>query len=58
MTGPAAATAHAALGIALSAYRLWVAEPGADQDRLHELLRHGTQILAREDAFEPGGRPR
>ena len=53
-----AATAHAALGIALSAYRLWVAEPGADQDRLHELLRHGTQILAREDAFEPGGRPR
>lgn len=41
-----AATAHAALGIALSAYRLWVAEPGADQDRLHELLRAGTQILA------------
>lgn len=40
------ATAHAALGIALSAYRLWVAEPGADQDRLHELLRLGTLILS------------
>ena len=41
-----ASTAHAALGIALSAYRLWVNEPGADQSRLHELLRAGTQILA------------
>ncbi len=41
-----ASTAHAALGIALSAYRLWVNEPGADQSRLHELLREGTQILA------------
>ena len=41
-----AATAHAALGIALSAYRLWVAEPGADQERLHELLRQGTRIIA------------
>lgn len=41
-----ASTAHAALGIALSAYRLWVNEPGADQSRLHELLRKGTQILA------------
>ena len=40
------ATAHAALGIALSAYRLWVAEPHADQARLHALLRQGTQILA------------
>lgn len=39
------ATAHAALGIALSAYRLWVKEPGADQERLHELLRQGTRIL-------------
>lgn len=41
-----ASTAHAALGIALSAYRLWVNEPGADQSRLHELLRAGTQILS------------
>lgn len=41
-----AAIAHAALGIALSAYRLWVDEPGADQSRLHELLREGTAILA------------
>lgn len=41
-----ASIAHAALGIALSAYRLWVHEPGADQSRLHELLREGTQILA------------
>ena len=41
-----AATAHAALGIALSAYRVWVDEPGADQTRLHELLRRGTLILA------------
>lgn len=41
-----AAVAHAALGIALSAYRLWVAEPDADQPRLHALLREGTQILA------------
>lgn len=41
-----AATAHAALGIALSAYRLWVDEPSADQSRLHELLRDGTAILA------------
>lgn len=41
-----AATAHAALGIALSAYRLWVDEPGASQSRLHELLREGTGILA------------
>lgn len=41
-----AATAHAALGIALSAYRLWVNEPHADQSRLHELLREGTAILA------------
>lgn len=41
-----AATAHAALGIALSAYRLWVDETGADQSRLHELLRDGTSILA------------
>ncbi|MBB0969547.1 mycofactocin system transcriptional regulator [Dietzia aerolata] len=41
-----ASTAHAALGIALSAYRLWVHEPDADQSRLHELLREGTQILA------------
>lgn len=41
-----AATAHAALGIALSAYRRWVDTPGAGQDRLHELLRQGTQILA------------
>ena len=41
-----AATAHAALGIALSAYRLWVDTPGADPDRLHELLREGTRILA------------
>lgn len=41
-----ASTAHAALGIALSAYRLWVNEPGANQSRLHELLREGTQILA------------
>lgn len=40
------ATAHAALGIALSAYRLWVTEPGADQSRLHDLLREGTLILA------------
>lgn len=40
-----AATAHAALGIALSAYRLWIDEPGADQDHLHDLLRAGTQIL-------------
>lgn len=40
------ATAHAALGIALSAYRLWVDTPGAGQDRLHELLRDGTRILA------------
>lgn len=40
------ATAHAALGIALSAYRLWVDEPGADQIRLHDLLREGTHILA------------
>lgn len=41
-----ASVAHAALGIALSAYRLWVHEPDADQSRLHELLRAGTQILA------------
>ncbi len=41
-----AAMAHAALGIALASYRLWVAEPDADQDRLHELLRRGTRILA------------
>lgn len=41
-----ASTAHAALGIALSAYRLWVHDPNADQSRLHELLREGTQILA------------
>lgn len=41
-----AATAHAALGIALSAYRVWVDEPGADQARLHALLRRGTLILA------------
>ena len=41
-----ASTAHAALGIALSAYRLWVNEPGADQSRLHDLLREGTKILA------------
>ena len=41
-----ASTAHDALGIALSAYRLWVNEPGADQSRLHELLREGTKILA------------
>lgn len=41
-----AATAHAALGIALSAYRIWVHEPGADQDRLHELLHKGTLVLA------------
>ena len=41
-----AATAHAALGIALSAYRLWVDHPGADQDLLHGLLRRGTRILA------------
>ncbi|MFN3339888.1 MAG: mycofactocin system transcriptional regulator [Dietzia sp.] len=41
-----AATAHAALGIALSAYRRWVTEPEADQARLHELLREGTRILA------------
>lgn len=41
-----ASTAHAALGIALSAYRLWVHDPDADQSRLHELLREGTQILA------------
>lgn len=41
-----AATAHAALGIALSAYRRWVDEPDADQARLHELLRQGTCILA------------
>ncbi len=40
------ATAHAALGIALSAYRIWVDTPGAGQDRLHELLRQGTRILA------------
>lgn len=40
-----ASTAHASLGIALSAYRLWVHEPDADQSRLHELLREGTQIL-------------
>jgi mycofactocin system transcriptional regulator len=40
------AISHAALGIALAAYRQWVAEPGADQDRLHELLRRGTLILA------------
>lgn len=40
------ATAHAALGIALSAYRLWVDTPGAGQDHLHDLLRQGTQILA------------
>ena len=37
---------HAALGIALSAYQLWVREPHADQSRLHELLRSGAQILA------------
>ena len=41
-----AATAHAALGIALSAYRIWVDEPEADQDRLHELLDRGTRVLA------------
>lgn len=41
-----AATAHAALGIAIAAYRIWVAEPDADQFRLHELLREGTRILA------------
>ena len=41
-----ASTAHAALGIALSAYRLWVHDHDADQSRLHELLREGTQILA------------
>lgn len=41
-----ASTAHAALGIALSAYRMWVHEPDSDQSRLHELLREGTQILA------------
>lgn len=41
-----ASTAHAALGIALSAYHLWVNEADADQSRLHELLRAGTQILA------------
>ncbi|MDX2358068.1 mycofactocin system transcriptional regulator [Dietzia sp. PP-33] len=41
-----AATAYAALGIAISAYRRWVSEPHADQARLHELLRQGTCILA------------
>ncbi|WP_314035081.1 TetR family transcriptional regulator [Dietzia sp. CH92] len=41
-----ASTAHAALGIALSAYRIWVHEPDADQTRLHGLLRDGTRILA------------
>ncbi len=41
-----ASTAHAALGVALTAYRLWVDEPGADQSRLHELLRSGMRILA------------
>lgn len=41
-----AALAQAALGIALSAYRVWIDEPGADQRRLHELLRAGTRILA------------
>lgn len=41
-----AATAHAALGIALSAYRIWTAEPDSDQSRLHALLREGTRILA------------
>lgn len=41
-----AATANAALGIALAAYRTWVNERGADQTRLHELLRDGTAILA------------
>lgn len=40
------ATAHAALGIAIAAYRLWVDTPGAGQGRLHELLREGTQILS------------
>ena len=40
------ATAHAALGVALSAYRIWVDEPGASQARLHDLLREGTRILA------------
>lgn len=40
------ATGHAALGIALSAYRIWVDEEDADQARLHELLREGTAILA------------
>jgi len=40
------AVAHAALGIALAAYRIWVDEPGASQARLHELLREGTGILA------------
>ena len=41
-----AATAHAALGIALSAYRVWVDEDEADQRHLHRLLRAGTSILA------------
>src|SRR5699024_1877172 len=41
-----AAVAHAALGIALSAYRLWVGVPDARQPRLEALLREGTQILA------------
>lgn len=41
-----AATAHAALGVALSAYRIWVDDSGADQSRLHALLREGTRILA------------
>ena len=40
------ATGHAALGIALSAYRTWVDEEGAGQARLHQLLRLATAILA------------
>lgn len=41
-----AAIAYSSLGIAISAYRIWVEEHGADQTRLHELLREGARILA------------